>query len=145
MSISIFLLINQYIPILRHSQSSRYQSTYLSLPPSIHIFVVGPQSLINNLTELGVPSSAINLISPNKLSSTPNGSITIIDWNYANKTLHMNYNELARTLETPMGKNDLVIIVNENPSETLMLEETMAVAWGQPIPQQGHWVPGLLN
>lgn len=114
----------------RHVKPTEYQLTYFSLPSNVSVLVVGPQSLINNLTGLGLPSSAIRLVSPVELSSTPNGSVIIIDWNYVNKTMHMNYDELAKALENPMGRYDLVIVISEDPSEVMMLEETVAVAWG---------------
>ncbi|GAB6945139.1 hypothetical protein JCM14467A_19210 [Vulcanisaeta sp. JCM 14467] len=121
---------SQYIIIPRHAKPTEYQSTYFSLPTSANVFVVGPQSLTKNLTGLGFPLSAISFVNPSELPSTPSGSVIIIDWNYVNKTLHINYNELARALENPIGKNDLIIIISKDPKEILMLEETIAVAWG---------------
>ncbi len=130
--ITVALLINQYITTSKHGRPTKYQPTQFSLPPpNVHVFVVGPQSLINNLTKPGLPSNAIGFVSPSELSSIPNGSVVIIDWGgYVNRTLRMSYDELANALEIPMGSNDLIIIISENPNETLMLEETMAVAWG---------------
>lgn len=38
----------------------------------------------------------------------------------------MSRNEQARTLKTPTGKNDLVIIISENSYKTFMLEKAIA-------------------
>ncbi|WP_148224644.1 hypothetical protein [Vulcanisaeta moutnovskia] len=124
------LLTNQYFLVLRHGKPIENPSTYFSLPSNVHVFMIGPKSLINNLTSMGIPSSSISLITPNELPSILNDSVVIIDWNYVNKTLHMNYDELAKALENSMGRNDLIVIISENPNEVLMLEETIAVAWG---------------
>ncbi|WP_243675730.1 hypothetical protein [Vulcanisaeta distributa] len=100
----------------------------LALP--VTAYVVGSSQFINGLVSAGASESMIRPITLGELSSVPNDSIIIIDWNYINETMHTSLSQLARQLENVIGRGDLVILYTASPGWVLPLEDAIAVAWG---------------
>ena len=91
-----------------------------------------PQPLVLPVTAYVVGSGRFisGLVGLGQLSSLPNDSIVIIDWDFVNETMHDSLNQLAEQLEGVVGRGDLVILYTENPGQVPMLEDAIAVAWG---------------
>jgi len=53
-----------------------------SFSSGVTIYVVGPQTLIQELIDASIPQSAIRLANVPNLSLIPPGSVVVIDWNY---------------------------------------------------------------
>lgn len=100
----------------------------LTLPATA--YVVGSNQFINGLISAGAPQSMVKPITLGELSSVPNDSIIIIDWDYINKTMRISLSQLARQLENVIGKGDLIILYTASPGRVLPLEDAIAVAWG---------------
>jgi hypothetical protein len=102
------------------------------------IYVVDPQSSIQELTSAGIPQSLIKPISLSQLPNLPNNSIVVIDWSVigsyvdanigGNVTLNL-ASPVVGLLEGLFAKGDLVLI-NVSGSEAsvaeLLLSYTMA-------------------
>ncbi len=112
-------------------------------PASINtpIYVIGPQSLTQELISIGINQSLIKPVLINQLTSLPNNSIVIIDWPAIKPLLHLinrtggvnTASPAVNTLVNLLNRGDLVLIsVNRSslPIAELVLSYSLARAGG---------------
>lgn len=107
-------------------------------PASINtpIYVIGPQSLTQELISIGINQSLIKPVLINQLTSLPNNSIVIIDWPAIKPLLHLinrtgvnTASPAVNTLVNLLNRGDLVLIsVNRSslPIAELVLSYSLA-------------------
>jgi len=102
------------------------------------IYVVDPQSSIQELTSAGIPQSLIKPISLSQLPNLPNNSIVVIDWSVVGSYVDANIggnvtlnlaSPVVGLLEGLFAKGDLVLVNvsrSEAPIAELLLSYAMA-------------------
>ncbi|WP_143701481.1 hypothetical protein [Vulcanisaeta sp. EB80] len=100
------------------------------------IYVVDPQSSIQELTSAGIPQSLIKPISLSQLLNLPNNSVVMIDWSVVGSYVDANIggnvtlnlaSPVVGLLEGLFAKGDLVL-VNVSRSEALVAELLLSYA-----------------
>jgi hypothetical protein len=91
-------------------------------------YVIGPASFASSLDVS--PQSSVREIGLDQVPQLPNGSVLVIDWDYVNQSLRVGLRRLADVLEGPMGRGDFVMLYTANPKLVTLLENVVAVAWG---------------
>jgi len=109
-------------------------STRLDTP----IYVVDPQSSIQELTSAGIPQSLIKPISLSQLPDLPNNSVVVVDWSVVGSYVDANIGDnvtlnlaspVVGLLEGLFAKGDLVLVNvsrSEAPIAELLLSYAMA-------------------
>ena len=95
------------------------------------IYVVGSQSLIQELINASIPQSAIRPANVPNLSLIPPGSVVVIDWNYLLNYFSNNASLIIDSLESLFRGEDLIVIAVSNPNESLAASSALAIAWAR--------------
>ena len=102
-----------------------------SFSSGVTIYVVGPQTLIQELIDASIPQSAIRLANVPNLSLIPPGSVVVIDWNYLLNYFSNNASLIIDSLESLFRGEDLIVIAVSNPNESLAASSALAIAWAR--------------
>ena len=102
-----------------------------SFSSGVTIYVVGPQTLIQELIDASIPQSAIRLANVPNLSLIPPGSVVVIDWNYLLNYFSNNASLIIDSLESLFRGEDLIVIAVSNPNEPLAASSALAIAWAR--------------
>jgi len=102
-----------------------------SFSSGVTIYVVGPQTLIQELIDASIPQSAIRLANVPNLPLIPPGSVVVIDWNYLLNYFSNNASLIIDSLESLFRGEDLIVIAVSNPNEPLAASSALAIAWAR--------------
>jgi hypothetical protein len=102
-----------------------------SFSSGVTIYVVGPQTFIQELIDASIPQSAIRLANVPNLSLIPPGSVVVIDWNYLLNYFSNNASLIIDSLESLFRGEDLIVIAVSNPNESLAASSALAIAWAR--------------
>ncbi|WP_243674993.1 hypothetical protein [Vulcanisaeta distributa] len=103
------------------------------------IYVVGPQSLVQELIGVGVNQSLIRPVSLSELPYLPGDSLVIIDWSFIKPGLLVNEDGIVsvnvdsmvfKFVEGLVRRGDFVII-HGNSSDIPIIEYALALAWSR--------------
>ncbi len=103
------------------------------------IYVVGPTTLIQGLTSIGINQSLIRPVGLSELPSLPNNSLVLIDWSVIGPGLIINGGGLVhvnvsstnfKLIRELIGRGDFVVI-HGNSSDVPLIEYTLALAWSR--------------
>jgi len=121
-------------PMETNTNTPMSSGTRLDTP----IYVVDPQSSIQELTSAGIPQSLIKPISLSQLPDLPNNSVVVVDWSVVGSYVDANIggnvtlnlaSPVVGLLEGLFAKGDLVLVNvsrSEAPIAELLLSYTMA-------------------
>ncbi|WP_291999051.1 hypothetical protein [Caldivirga sp.] len=113
----------------RYSINESVKGQSLALPTVTYI--IGPGWFIRSIINISSSPALVKAINISQLSSLPNESIIIIDWDYVSGVTQLTPSQLAELLETPIGHGDLVILYTNHPRIVPLLEDVASVAWGK--------------
>jgi hypothetical protein len=99
--------------------------------PGPPIYVVGPQSLIQELINASIPQSAIRLANVPNLSLIPPGSVVVIDWGYLLSYFNNNASLVIDSLKPLLKGEDFVIIAVPSPGKAPEAFNALAIAWAR--------------
>jgi hypothetical protein len=102
-----------------------------SFSNGVTIYVVGPQTLIQELINANIPQSTIRLANVPNLSLISPGSVVVIDWNYLLNYFSSNASLIIDSLESLFRGEDLIVIAVSNPNESLAASSALAIAWAR--------------
>ena len=102
-----------------------------SFSNGVTIYVVGPQTLIQELINANIPQSTIRLTNVPNLPLIPPGSVVVIDWNYLLNYFSNNASLIIDSLESLFRDEDLIVIAVSNPNEPLAASSALAIAWAR--------------
>ncbi|WP_264890748.1 hypothetical protein [Vulcanisaeta souniana] len=104
---------------------------------NVPIYVVGPATLIQGLINAGINQSTIKPTTTNQLTTLPNNSVVVIDWDSLLSYSGSDYSVITGVLNVLFRRGDLVIIhvssTEESPLAMLALAQSWAKAYGSKI------------
>ena len=102
-----------------------------SFSSGVTIYVVGPQTLIQELINANIPQSAIRLTNVPNLPLIPPGSVVVIDWDYLLNYFSNNASLIIDSLESLFRDGDLIVIAVSNLNESPVASSALAIAWAR--------------
>jgi hypothetical protein len=102
-----------------------------SFSNGVTIYVVGPQTLIQELINANIPQSTIRLTNVPNLPLIPPGSVVVIDWDYLLNYFSNNASLIIDSLESLFRDEDLIVIAVSNPNESPVASSALAIAWAR--------------
>jgi len=106
-------------------------SPTINMYPGPPIYVVGPQTLIQELINANIPQSTIRLTNVPNLPLIPPGSVVVIDWDYLLNYFSNNASLIIDSLESLFRDGDLIVIAVSNLNESPVASSALAIAWAR--------------